>query len=198
MTKTDREKVHEQLERMLSTHHFRNSRRYPALLRFIVEETLDGRGEYLKERLLGVQVFDRPADYDTAADPIVRVTIAEIRKRIAQYYHDEEHNEELRIDLQPGHYAPEFRPAPGKRQSVISAIPGNQIGQDQSLILAHPSSATDPELAPTGPSIRDTPASRPWRRWTALVSAVVLLAGIAFFAWQNLRPSATEDLGDPC
>ena len=76
MTKAEQHKVREQLNRLLETHHFKNSRRYPALLRFIVEETLDGRGEYLKERLLGVRVFDRPADYDTAADPIVRVTIA--------------------------------------------------------------------------------------------------------------------------
>ena len=91
MTEADRDSVREQLSRLLESHHFKNSRRYPALLRFIVEETLDGRGEFLKERLLGVRVFDRPADYDTATDPTVRVTIAEIRKRIAQYYHDEEH-----------------------------------------------------------------------------------------------------------
>jgi hypothetical protein len=109
MTAEEQEKVREQLHRMLETHHFKNSKRYPPLLRFIVEETLEGRGEYLKERLLGVRVFDRPADYDTAADPVVRVTIAEIRKRIAQYYHDEEHDSEIRIELQPGRYAPEFR-----------------------------------------------------------------------------------------
>jgi len=109
ISELDRDKVREQLSRIVKTHHFNNSRRYPALLRFIVEETLEGRGEFLKERLLGVRVFDRPADYDTATDPIVRVTIAEIRKRIAQYYHDEEHDAEIRIELLPGRYAPEFR-----------------------------------------------------------------------------------------
>src|ERR1700735_3941642 len=108
-TEEEKNQVRRQMERLLATAHFKNSRRYPALLRFIVEETLEGRGEFLKERLLGVRVFDRPADYDTAADPVVRVTIAEIRKRIAQYYHDEEHDSEIRIELQPGRYAPEFR-----------------------------------------------------------------------------------------
>src|SRR5580693_3771079 len=109
-TEEEKNQVRRQMERLLATAHFKNSRRYPALLRFIVEETLEGRGEYLKERLLGVRVFDRPPDYDTASDPIVRVTVAEIRKRIAQYYHEEEHDAEMRIELMPGHYVPEFRP----------------------------------------------------------------------------------------
>jgi hypothetical protein len=106
----EKDQVRRQMERLLETSHFKNSRRYPPLFRFIVEETLEGRGEFLKERLLGVRVFDRPADYDTATDPIVRVTIAEIRKRIAQYYHEEAHEAEMRIELLPGRYVPEFRP----------------------------------------------------------------------------------------
>ncbi|MGD0098650.1 MAG: hypothetical protein ABSB60_19400 [Terracidiphilus sp.] len=107
-TEKDKVLVRRQMNRLLETSHFRNSRRYPVLFRYIVEETLEGRGEFLKERLLGVHVFDRPVDYDTAADPIVRVTIAEIRKRIAQYYHDEAHAQEMRIELLPGRYVPEF------------------------------------------------------------------------------------------
>ena len=42
----------------------------------------------MKERTLGVEVFGRPPDYDTNADPVVRVTAAEIRKKIAQFYHE--------------------------------------------------------------------------------------------------------------
>jgi hypothetical protein len=110
-TEEDKVMVRRQMNRLLETSHFKNSKRYPLLFRFIVEEALEGRGEFLKERLLGVRVFDRPADYDTAADPIVRVTIAEIRKRIAQYYHEEAHDSEMRIELLPGHYVPEFRPS---------------------------------------------------------------------------------------
>ena len=100
--------VRAQLERLLHSIHFRNSRRYPTLLRYIVEEALEGRGFQLKERVLGAEVFGRAPDYDTASDPIVRVTVAEIRKRIAQYYHEEAHSSELRIELTPGSYIPEF------------------------------------------------------------------------------------------
>src|SRR5271156_1515603 len=109
-TEEEKDQVRRQMERLLETAHFKNSRRYPALFRFIVEETLEGRGEFLKERLLGVRVFNRPTDYDTADDPIARVTIAEIRKRIAQYYHEEAHESEMRIELMPGRYEPEFYP----------------------------------------------------------------------------------------
>ncbi len=86
-----RAEVREQLARLLDSSLFRGSRRYPGLLRFIVERKLDGHIELLKERTLGVEVFGRRADYDTNQDPIVRVSAAEIRKRIAQYYHEPGH-----------------------------------------------------------------------------------------------------------
>src|SRR5580698_6460750 len=118
-TEDDKEKVRQQMNRLLETTHFKNSRRYPAVFRFIVEETLEGRGEFLKERLLGIRVFNRAPDYDTAEDPIARVTIAEIRKRIAQYYHEEAHEDEMRIELMPGRYEPEFYPRRSRAPSSL-------------------------------------------------------------------------------
>jgi hypothetical protein len=97
-----------QLDRLLDNPHFSHSKRFPSFLRFIVQEELEGRGEQLKERTLGIEVFGRNAGYDTTIDPIVRVTAAEIRKRIAQYYQDTEVPGELRISLPPGSYIPHF------------------------------------------------------------------------------------------
>ena len=88
-TEEDKARIQLQLDRVLANIHFSNSKRFPSFLRFIVQEEIEGRGDQLKERTLGVEVFGRDASYDTTADPIVRVTAAEIRKRIAQYYHDE-------------------------------------------------------------------------------------------------------------
>src|ERR1700759_3236340 len=121
-TEEEKDQVRRQMERLLATAHFKNSRRYPALFRFIVEETLEGRGEFLKERLLGVRVFNRPPDYDTADDPIARVTIAEIRKRIAQYYHEEAHESEMRIELTSGRYEPEFYPRKAKPAAPVESV----------------------------------------------------------------------------
>src|ERR1019366_3562142 len=69
----------------------------------------EGRGGCLKERALGAEVFSRDPDYDTNADPVVRTTASEVRKRIAQYYHEPGHESDIRIELTSGSYTPEFR-----------------------------------------------------------------------------------------
>ena len=111
-SKSEKEKisVREQLDRVLEHSAFKNSKRCPALLRYIVEHTIGGgEGGSIKERTLGVEVFGRAHDYDTNADPIVRSTATEIRKRLAQYYREPGRETELVIDLPPGSYLPEFR-----------------------------------------------------------------------------------------
>ncbi|MGA7409323.1 MAG: hypothetical protein WBW33_02495 [Bryobacteraceae bacterium] len=125
VSETDRNAIRAQLERMLADPLFKNSRRFPVFLRYVVEHTLDGNPEALKERTLGVEVFGRQPNYDTNADPVVRATAGEIRKRIAQYYHGAERHAEIRIDLSPGSYVPEFHisePHASARDSSASAI----------------------------------------------------------------------------
>jgi len=114
-----REEVRTQLARILASSLFNHSKHYPSLLRYVVNETLEGRGSHLKERALGVEVFGRHADYDTNADPVVRTSACEVRKRIAQYYHDAGHEDEIRIDLPSGSYIPEFRFAPALPHPVV-------------------------------------------------------------------------------
>ena len=98
-----------QLELIIASPAFRNSKRYPSFLRHVVERSLAGETGELKERMLGVEVFGRAADYDTNADPIVRVTAGEVRNRIARYYHNPGHEAEIRIELPSGSYIPEFQ-----------------------------------------------------------------------------------------
>jgi hypothetical protein len=105
------ENNHNQVERVLNSPLFRNSQRCQALFRQITERTLAGDTHLLKERTLGVDVFGRPPDYDTNADPIVRGTAGEIRKKLAQYYQDPQHHGETRIELRPGSYVPMFHAA---------------------------------------------------------------------------------------
>jgi hypothetical protein len=107
-TAEEREAVLQELEAILSSYHFRGSKRYPALLRYVVAAALDDRLGDLKERTLGVEVFGRDPGYDTNADPVVRVSAGEVRKRIAQYYHENGHPSRLQIELPLGSYAPEF------------------------------------------------------------------------------------------
>jgi len=105
-----------ELERVLASPVFRNSKRYASVLRYIVEQTLGQPDLQLKERTIGIEVFGREPDYDTASDHVVRSAIAEIRKRLAQYYQEDGSTAEVRIELQPGSYVPQFRTMPVERQ----------------------------------------------------------------------------------
>ena len=108
-SEAERRAVFEQLERVLASPLFSNSKRYPALLRYVVEESLNGRADNLKERTLGIEVFKRDSHYDTNIDPVVRVTAGEVRKRLAQYYYEAGHETEIHIELPSGSYVPEYR-----------------------------------------------------------------------------------------
>src|SRR6516225_1363934 len=105
----DAPKVREQLERLLAHPLFSNSKRYPALLAYTVEQTLLGNAAELKERSIAVEVFARSPAYDANADPVVRITAGEVRKRLTQYYYDSGHRGEMVIELPTGSYVPVFR-----------------------------------------------------------------------------------------
>jgi hypothetical protein len=62
----------------------------------------------LKERTLGVEVFDRSPSYDTNADTVVRYTAGEVRKRLSLYYHELDRKPIIQISLPAGSYLPEF------------------------------------------------------------------------------------------
>ncbi len=102
------EMIRSQLELMVRDEVFRSSRRSVAFLRYVVEQSLAGMADQIKERAIGVEVFERDPAYDTNVDHIVRTAAAELRKRLATYYVDERHRSELRITMVPGSYIPRF------------------------------------------------------------------------------------------
>src|SRR6202012_1366987 len=96
--------VREQLKRLLAHPLFNNSKRYPVLLAYTVEQTLRGNAGDLKERTIGVEAFGREPNYDVNLDPVVRTTGAEVRKRLIQYYYNTDHAGELIVELSAGSY----------------------------------------------------------------------------------------------
>lgn len=62
--------------------------------------------ERLRERAIGIELFQRPANYDANNDPIVRVTASDARRRLSQYYRESGSDDALRLDLPPGSYCP--------------------------------------------------------------------------------------------
>src|ERR1039458_2237272 len=69
--------VRVQVDRLLASPHFRNSKRCQALLTYVVDAHLEGALERVKERIIGFEVFQRDAGYDTNQDSVVRTTAAE-------------------------------------------------------------------------------------------------------------------------
>ena len=101
--------VRDELTRVLASHEFRTSRRCQDFLRYVVDTSLDGRADQLKERTIGIDVFGRPVSYDPSDDATVRVKAGEVRKRLGLYYAGEGHTNAVRIELPSGAYVPEFR-----------------------------------------------------------------------------------------
>ncbi len=114
--------IREHLDRVLSSPAFCQSKRYAAVLRFMVERGMEGSEPHLKEREIGSEVFGRVPDYDTSADHVVRSAVAEVRKRLAQYYQEDGIKDSLRIDLHRGSYVPQFRVV-AERESPLSPNP---------------------------------------------------------------------------
>src|SRR5215831_1904366 len=103
------EQVREELSRVLASHEFRASKRSQDFLRYVVENTLQGHGDILKERTIGIEVFGRPTSYDPSDDATVRVKAGEVRKRLGLYYSDHGARNPVRVELPSGTYVPEFQ-----------------------------------------------------------------------------------------
>lgn len=102
--------VRAELGLVLESPAFRTSKRCREFLEYIVERTISGPSGALKERSIGVDLFQLPRDFDTGQHTIVRVTANEVRKRLAQYYLGENGaRHAVRIELPPGSYSAEFR-----------------------------------------------------------------------------------------
>jgi len=152
--------VRSALESLISSEAFAGSKQCQDFLRLVVERSVGVEVKALSERMIGVELFGRPADYDTSNDGVVRVRAAEVRKRLAQFYKEAEVTRVVRIELPPGSYVPEFH-------------------------WSSPTKIEDQGLTPT-PS---RPVSPQWRRKAALVTVLVLVVAILGFAvWFQLRP----------
>jgi hypothetical protein len=81
-----RTEILEQLDRILKSPAFSKSQRYSAFLQYCVETALGGHSEFLKERTIGIEVFERKTNYEPGIDHVVRSAASEVRRRLAQYY----------------------------------------------------------------------------------------------------------------
>lgn len=103
-----REAVEGQLNKMVASNVFARSKQLCSFLRFVVEETLHGNAEAVKESLIGTMVFKRGELFNPGIDPIVRVQARRLRSKIAEYYATEGQQDPVVIRLRTGSYSPLF------------------------------------------------------------------------------------------
>ena len=98
-----------ELKRILESKYFAKAPKRRRFLEFTSEQVLLGEEDKLNEYLIGVEVYQRGADFDPQQDPIVRVQAHEIRRLLRNYYDDEGKNSMVRVELHPGQYGPLFK-----------------------------------------------------------------------------------------
>src|SRR5579872_6720316 len=165
------ERIREELGRVLASHEFRTSKRSQEFLKYVVENTLNGHADMLKERTIGIEVFRRSTSYDPSDDATVRVKAGEVRKRLGLYYSTEGAHNPLRIEMPSGTYVPEFRPQAN----------------------GEPAQAPAAAVAEPAPAAAAAPARHRLTPPRAF-SAAVVLGALALAAWLVWRPAAMTPL----
>src|ERR1035437_118271 len=185
----------------LPSPHFCNSKRYPALLEYIVEKTLACEADLLKERTLGVEVFDRSPSYDTNADTVGRYTAGEVRKRLSLYYSELGHRPRVRMSLPAGSYVPEFlhdhdlhdhmgevhgHPAhiPNSGLFAEGDDPGQEPGQTSLATLAESTAFPAYRAGERHNLTLAQNQVRSRRRWRLALAATLVIAAIAGAGWR--------------
>jgi TolB-like protein len=161
--------IRAELDRILASKGFAAAGRISKLLRYIVDKTLAGDTDQLKEYAVGIEVFERDDKYDPRLDSIVRVEAGRLRTKLDEYYNGGGAGSPIRINLPRGGYSAQF-----------SAAASNNSGE-------------------SGRDLAEAAASReggPRRsRATVPLAAVLLIAIAAMVVWLGSRDrSARPDL----
>jgi hypothetical protein len=187
------EQIREQLDRLVADHAFRSSKRSVAFLRYVVEQTLNGSADLIKERTIGAEVFEREPSYDTNLDHVVRTAATELRKRVAIYYGEEKHRSELRISLTPGSYIPHFSFPPNAQ--TVSLEPELAADSGSSNGSQIHSAGLEAVQEPFAKDLHEQTGVRPRRsRWALVLAlcAILPIGGFAGYGW--LHRETAQDL----
>ena len=189
-----RRTISDALQEMVNSAPFRTSRQCQDLLRYIVLNSMEGKDESLRERIIGVQVFGRVPDYDQSEDPVVRIRAADVRKRIALYYgsNDVTHPD-LKISIPSGSYRASFEFSESGKQLAERRLEENVISAPAERLSISPPIV----ITPSAESIKPP---RTWltRTQMAVVGVVaVLLICLFYVLVQTTSQTAFERFWTP-
>ena len=179
--RVDPDDIRTELERVLSSSTFARSERARGMLRYIVEQDLDGKGDLLKGFTIAQDVFGKSDDFDPAMDAVVRVQAGRLRDQLSGYYEAEGANNPVQIKIPRGTYVPVYTlKADNPKPDDLDALDfdGNG-GQYQPLSATTGPIRIEPDV-PVSPFI----VANFRRFWFVLISIVILLLVILFVLWR--------------
>jgi hypothetical protein len=193
-TQVPPDEVRKALSAILQSPPFRSSMQTQKVLKFLVLETLAGRGETLKERNIGAKLFERPPDYDTNSDPIVRLRVGEVRKRLALYYQGAR-DETVLINIPSGSF-----------RAVFESSVRNPFPAPPDPLLREPVQTPLPAepMLPQAETLKPVPDVELWtrkfrlrKRWIFAASAFAICAFAAFHYYPSPEERALNKFWSP-
>jgi len=188
LAESQEQTVRAELRRLLESSTFRTSKRCREFLEYVVNHTISGPSGALKERSLGVELFQLPLDFDTSQHTIVRVTANEVRKKLAQHYLAENGRYyAVRIHLPPGSYSAEFKWHIQLAEAPAAETPAVEEPAAEPQAVDTPAADAPVAEAP-GVDASVEKARRPGPGWLThrmiACAAVLLLVACALSAWR--------------
>jgi hypothetical protein len=182
-----------ELDRILESPQFRGSNRRRDFLCYVVQHSLDGHSDHLKERVIGAEVFHRDADYSTGEDPVVRVQAGEVRRRLEQYYYTAPPDLPVRIEIPIGSYCPTFH---WKDSTPGGTTPHLAVAQAAHPVVREPAADPTPQLyvPPSQPAAARSPHNLAWIFGITAVLLVSAAVGWFFFERGHKPPPSALDV----
>jgi len=131
--------VKKQLKRILASKYFKSAKQMQNFLKYIVEKTLAGEGNVIKQYTIGVDALSLADDFDPEGNPAVRIMGGRVRKRLKEYYDNNKNNEEIIISIPRGSYIPEFN----KNTNIIENL---DVSRGPTLALVSFSDKTQSQI----------------------------------------------------
>jgi hypothetical protein len=116
-----------QVVRILQSKSFRTSEVHRNLLQYLADKSLAGDGDGLKEYVIGLDVFAKPESYDPRQESVVRMHVARLRQKLAEYYRLEGKDDPIFIDVPKGGFKVTFEPRSVPFEPVVAVIAENPV-----------------------------------------------------------------------
>jgi hypothetical protein len=163
------------VDRILQGGTFRNAPSSRRLLKYLVDHSLAGDADQLKEYTIGVDAFHKPGDYDPRLDSTVRIQIGRLRQKLSEYYREEGKDDQLVVDLPKGRFSLICEP----RSAPVAAT-----GSPEEV----PESVMEPTTMRRSSSL--------WRLAAlALAGLCLIMIAVAIYSYSRLRTRQDASAG---